>query len=131
MPAYAVDLLADALEGGIERARVLILGVTYRGDVKETAFSGAFAVAQELRDRGAHVVASDPLYAPAELAGLGFEPWTRTDVDAAILQADHASYAQLTPGDLPGVRVLVDGRGIVDAARWRAAGVVVRRIGAP
>lgn len=45
MPAYAVSLLARDLP--LSGARVLILGVTYRGAVKETAFSGAFA----LRDR--------------------------------------------------------------------------------
>ncbi len=54
MPAYAVRLLAEALGGdGPAGARVLILGVAYRGDVKETAFSGAFALRDELAARGA------------------------------------------------------------------------------
>jgi UDP-N-acetyl-D-glucosamine dehydrogenase len=130
MPAYAVELLVGELSGDIAGARVVILGVTYRGDVKETAFSGAFTVARELRARGARVLAADPLYTPAELSALGFEPWDGTPVDAVIVQADHARYAQLTPEDLPGARVLIDGRGIVDEAPWRAAGVPVRRIGA-
>jgi UDP-N-acetyl-D-mannosaminuronate dehydrogenase len=39
-------------------------------------------------------------------------------VDAAVVQADHAEYATLTPDDLPGVGVLVDGRRITDAAAW-------------
>ena len=47
MPAYAVERLAE-LAGGLAGARVLILGVAYRGDVKETAFSGAFAVRDAL-----------------------------------------------------------------------------------
>ena len=48
MPAYAVELLAKELPDGLEGVRVVILGVSYRGDVKETAFSGAFAVRREL-----------------------------------------------------------------------------------
>ena len=74
MPAYAVELLADAL-GTLDGARVLILGVAYRGGVKETAFSGAFPLRDALAARGATVVAADPLYDDAELAALGFAPW--------------------------------------------------------
>ncbi len=129
MPRYAVDLLAGELPDGLAGARVLILGVTYRGDVKETAFSGAFAVRQELERRGARTLADDPLYDDAELRALGFEPWNGEEVEAAILQADHSPYAELTPADLPGVRALIDGRDFIDPAPWRAAGVALRRIG--
>lgn len=41
MPGYAVDLLAAA-HGDLAGAPVLVLGATYRGGVKETAFSGVF-----------------------------------------------------------------------------------------
>jgi UDP-N-acetyl-D-glucosamine dehydrogenase len=125
MPAYAADLLGD-----VAGQRVLILGVAYRGGVKETAFSGAFALRDALEGRGAEVVAGDPLFDDDELRGHGFVPWDRTSaVDAAVVQADHAQYATLGAGDLPGVAVVVDGRGILDAARF--AGVPVRRIGRP
>lgn len=129
MPAYAIDLLEAALPGGLAGTRVLILGVTYRGDVKETAFSGAFAARGELERRGARALASDPLFDDEELRALGFEPWGGEGIDAAIIQADHSSYARLTPADLPGVRAVLDGRGVLDPARWQAAGVAVRRIG--
>ena len=54
MPAYAVELLSDLL-GGLDGTRVLILGVAYRGGVKETAFSGAFPLRDALLGRGAQV----------------------------------------------------------------------------
>ena len=130
MPAYAVDLLAEEL-GDLSGARVLILGVAYRGGVKETAFSGALPLRDELERRGAHVLATDPLYDAAELAGLGFEAWDGSALDAAILQADHPEYARLEPADLPGVRAVVDGRDVLDASALTAAGVRVRRIGRP
>ncbi len=124
MPAYAVDLL-----GEVEGTTALILGVAYRGGVKETAFSGAFGLRDELERRGARVVATDPLYDAAELAVLGFSAWTGEPVDVAVLQADHGEYAQLTPAGLPGLTTLVDGRGILDPARW--PGVALHRIGRP
>ena len=79
--------------------------------------------------RGAHPVAADPLFDDDELRSLGFEPWDGGAVDAAIVQADHAAYARLTPAELPGVRAVVDGRGILDPATWQAAGVALRGIG--
>ncbi len=130
MPAYAVDLLESAL-GGLDGARVLILGVAYRGGVKETAFSGAFPLRDELAKRGATAVAADPLYDAAELRTLGFEPWDGEPLDGAILQADHAQYRTLTPADLAGARAVVDGRDALDPAPFAAAGVALRRIGRP
>jgi UDP-N-acetyl-D-glucosamine dehydrogenase len=120
MPDYAAELLADLL-GGLDGTRVLILGVAYRGGVKETAFSGAFPLRDALLSRGAQVVASDPLYDGAELRALGFEPWDGEPVEGVVVQADHAEYATLEiPAD-----GIVDGRGIVRDA----GGVPLKRIG--
>jgi len=124
MPAYAADLLGD-----VAGRTVLILGVAYRGGVKETAFSGAFPLRDTLTARGATVVAADPLYTAEELGALGFAAWDGGAIDAAVVQADHGEYETLTSADLPGVTVIVDGRGILDAARF--APVPVRRIGRP
>ena len=123
MPGYAVDLLAAGY-GDLAGARVLVLGAAYRGEVKETAFSGVFPTVAELQRRGATVFVSDPLYTGSELEGLGLPPHKGEDVDAAVIQTDHASYASLTPKDLPGVKVLVDGRRVTDPASWEG----VRRI---
>jgi UDP-N-acetyl-D-mannosaminuronic acid dehydrogenase len=131
MPAYAVSRLVDALGRDLDGMRVLILGVAYRGGVKETAFSGAFAVRDAVAARGGVPLAADPLYDEQELTGLGFTAWDGSSIDGVIVQADHAEYRTLAPGALPGVQALVDGRGVVDIAAFVAAGVAVRRIGQP
>ena len=96
--------------------------------MKETAFSGVFATVAALAARGATVLVHDPLYTDDELAGLGFTAYHRGEpADAAVLQADHAEYAELGPDDLPGLRVFVDGRRISAADRW--PGVTYRVIG--
>jgi nucleotide sugar dehydrogenase len=117
MPLYSVDLLAAAY-GDLAGAAVLVLGASYRGGVKETAFSGVFPLVEELRSRGATPYVSDPMYSDEELEALGLTPHRGEDVEAAVVQADHAEYRTLTPQDLPGVRVLVDGRRVTDAAAW-------------
>lgn len=127
MPAYTVALLEGA-HGDLSGARVVVLGAAYRGGVKETAFSGVFDTVTELSARGATVLVHDPLYSDEELKALGFDAYhLGEEVDAAVIQADHADYRDLTPADLPGVRTLVDGRRMTDAADW--AGVTHRTVG--
>jgi UDP-N-acetyl-D-mannosaminuronate dehydrogenase len=129
MPAYAVGLLAELLGGGLRGRRVVVLGAAYRGDVKETAFSGVFGLRDALREAGATPVVTDPLFSDDELVALGLEPWDGGPLDGAVVQADHAAYRDLSPADLPGVDAVVDGRGVLDVGAWRAEGVAVRRIG--
>ena len=119
MPEHAVGLLAEAY-GDLSGARVVVLGAAYRGGVKETAFSGVFGTVEALARRGATPLVHDPLFSAEELSALGLTAYELGDpADAAILQADHAEYATLTSRQLPGVRVLVNGRGgfrIIDDA---------------
>ena len=127
MPAYTVGLLEGA-HGELTDARVAVLGASYRGGVKETAFSGVFAAVDALRARGATALVHDPMYTDEELKALGFQPYHLGDpVDAAVLQADHREYVDLGPGDLPGIATFVDGRRVSSAERW--PGVTYRAIG--
>jgi len=128
MPAHAVKLLADQL-GDLTGKKVAVLGVSYRGGVKESAFSGVFGVVTALKARGAIVQVHDPMYTDAEIQGLGFEPYSLgQQVDAVILQADHKEYKSLSAGDFPGVLAVVDGRRSFDPNNF--AGVKFRVIGA-
>jgi nucleotide sugar dehydrogenase len=114
MPSYAVGVLEGAY-GDLTGARVVVLGAAYRGGVKETAFSGVFPTVEALRARGAEVLVHDPMYTDDELAGYGWTAYHLGDaVDAAVIQADHAAYRSLAATDLPGLRVLVDGRRVSD-----------------
>jgi nucleotide sugar dehydrogenase len=129
MPAYAVGLLADAL-GSLEGLRVVVLGASYRGRVKETAFSGVFPTVAELRRRGAEALVHDPMFTDDELAAYGFTPYHLGEpVDAAVVQADHPEYRAIGPADLPGVRALLDGRNATDAARWEGVRRIVIGVG--
>lgn len=118
MPERLVERAAGLL-GDLAGMKAVVLGAAYRGGVKETAFSGVFPTVKALKDRGAQVVVHDPLYTDEELVALGFEPYAvGGDVDLAILQTDHADYRDLGPEQLPGVKLLVDGRAATDAERW-------------
>jgi nucleotide sugar dehydrogenase len=127
MPERCVDRLAEAY-GDLTGAVVVVLGACYRGGIKETAFSGVFPVVAALRRRGAVPVVHDPLYSPTELLALGLDPYLPCcRADAAVVQTDHIEYARMGPADLPHVRVVLDGRDVLDPALW--AGTTVIRLG--
>jgi nucleotide sugar dehydrogenase len=127
MPDYTIGLL-EGVHGELSGQRVVVLGAAYRGEVKETAFSGVFATVAALRSRGAVALVHDPMYTDEELRAFGFEPYHLGEkVDAAVVQANHASYATLGPDDLPGISTFVDGRRVSSASSW--PGVAYRAIG--
>lgn len=118
MPNYVVGRVEELI-GSLDGLKVVVLGASYRGKVKETAFSGVFATVAELKKRGAKVSVHDPMYSHDELAAFGWVPYTLgEEVDVAIVQADHPEYKALKPSDLPGVKLLADGRRITDPALW-------------
>ncbi len=125
MPAYTVGLAQAAL-GSLAEARALVLGAAYRGGVKETALSGVFPTVAALQAAGAQAFVHDPLYSPEELRDLGLVPYeVGQSVDVAILQADHPEYADWGAADLPGVKVVVDGRRALDPARFEEVDFLV------
>jgi nucleotide sugar dehydrogenase len=129
VPTRAVALL-QAMLGELAGRRVAVLGAAYRGNVKETAFSGVFPLVSALVEAGARPMVHDPLYSDDELIAMKLSPFRLGEpVDAAIVQADHPSYATLSSDDLPGIVGVLDGRGILDPTAF--PGVIVQRLGAP
>jgi nucleotide sugar dehydrogenase len=128
MPEHAVDLLVEEMPS-IRGKRIAVLGASYRGGVKETAFSGVFPVVNALKARGALAFVQDPMYSDDELKALGFAPYhLGEEIDGAIVQADHVEYRALKSSDLPGASAIVDGRRVLDALAF--PGIALRVIGA-
>ena len=118
MPEYVVDRVEEVI-GDLDGQEVVVLGASYRGKVKETAFSGVFETVNQLRKRGAKVKVQDPMYTDDEIKAFGWEPYNMgDDAEVVIIQADHPEYKELTPKDLPGIRLLFDGRRVTDPELW-------------
>jgi len=131
MARYGVERLEAAL-GSLQGSTVLILGLSYRPNVKEAAHSSALLLAAELRGRGARALVHDPLFSPAEIASLGLEPAGELPpprIDAIIVQALHDAYRDLDLGSFAGCRALLDGRNALERQRVEAAGMKYLGIG--
>lgn len=125
MPTYVVDRVEQTI-GELAGQRVVVLGASYRGGVKETAVSGVFPTVDELTKRGAVVTVHDPVFSDEELAGFGFTPHALGEaVDVAILQADHGEYRELGPANFPEIKLFADGRNFTDPAAWKGVPRIV------
>lgn len=127
MPDIYLHLLSEAL-GGLRDTRVVVLGVSYRPDVKETAFSAAFPVVAALRQHGASALVHDPLFSDQELKNLGFQPVNvleETPADAVIVLAYHQPYHDLDWKLFRGLRAVVDGQGALPSVLFDGTGVTL------
>lgn len=112
VPRRVIDVIETHV-GTLMGTSVLILGVTYRGGVKETFLSGAFALRDELDSRGAVVSAHDPLLDATSLESMGFVPASfPSDAAVIIIQNDSSEYFDLAVYDAPSAQLIVDGRNI-------------------
>jgi len=117
MPAKVVKFTEEQY-GPLKDTRIAVMGLTYRGDVKETAFSGAFPLIKEITERGGTAVIHDPLFTEQEILSLGLKPHRLGDpCDIAIIQADHTLYSTLTSSDFPETKLIIDGRNIIDETK--------------
>jgi len=127
----------ERLLGGLEGKHVLVLGASYREDVKELAFSTVFPIVELLHRGGAQVTVVDPLFEPVELRGLKAEVARDAGVvagkhvDAVVVQAWHSEFRDLDWSRFEGLKVVLDGRGSLDADTVRRAGATYVAIGTP
>lgn len=127
MPEYAAALAERANET-LDGKTVVVFGIAYRPGVKEHAFSGVFALTEALAARGAHVVVEDPLYSNDEIDALGLVPMGPDDAAQAEVVVVHTAHDQVRStgvASFPNVKTVVDGRGVVDPARWPGTRFVV------
>ena len=117
MAAYTVERLRDAL-GTLEGATVIVLGLAYRANVKESRHSSAFGLAEALRRARARVFVHDPLFAPDEIRAAGLEPPPSFPMPAGalVVQANHDAYRALDLRAFEGLRAVADPRGALDRA---------------
>jgi nucleotide sugar dehydrogenase len=112
MAQYAVQRI-EAVIGSLAHQSVLILGVAYRGNVRETAFTSAKLLQNALLEQNATVYVADPLFSEDELHSLGYTPLSpevESEIRAIILQADHQAYHSLDFSRFAACQVVLDGR---------------------
>jgi nucleotide sugar dehydrogenase len=115
MPSYMVSQI-DKLLSLDKSKKVLILGASYREKVKELAFSGVFAIQEELENLGYEVEVLDPLFTDEELVSSGLRPLTSKfeTFGAVVIQNSSQEFKKLflSAEDWKGLVAIFDGRNL-------------------
>ena len=138
---HAIRLVREALREcgkSLRRAKVVVLGVSYKPDVKNPHGSRSSELVGELARRCKEVVAYDPFYTRREMEELGY-PAAPTlteairDADCLVIAIGHSAFREM---DLRALRplmaekaALVDLSGIIGPGEALRAGFSYRGLG--
>jgi nucleotide sugar dehydrogenase len=121
MPEFAVRLLKQHF-GDLSRVNVGILGVTYRANVKETAYSGAFELVKILEKEQANTYVDDPMFSITEIVELGLNPLLdKEKIEVLVLHTSHGDYSEKFFSDFENLKIVLDGRNSVDPTWFNTA----------
>ncbi|WP_218974893.1 UDP-glucose/GDP-mannose dehydrogenase family protein [Streptomyces sp. NP160] len=138
--AKVVDLAREACGGSFIGRKIAVLGAAFKPHSDDVRDSPAISIAAQARLQGADVVVTDP-EAVANAQRLWGDLTYTEDTDEALRGADVVllltewpQYVGLDPTHVASLtrgRQVIDGRNVLDAAPWRAAGFTYRALGRP
>lgn len=118
MPLHMVELTLRAMNAAgraLKGSRIIVLGLSYRGNVKEHINSPSIPLANELIGWGSDVEVMDPYYTDDEIESYGFKPFSGSfrEADAIVVATDHKQFREINLKELREemrTPVIVDGR---------------------
>ena len=122
----------------LRRARIAILGISYKANVKNPAGSKALELVKRLRRRCKSVSVWDPFYTKSEAEALGYPAASSltealSDADCVIITVGHTKFKELDLRALKGLVadpcIIVDAAGAVEPGRARMLGLIYRGLG--
>jgi UDPglucose 6-dehydrogenase len=130
----------DDLVGGVAGRRIALLGLTFKPHTDDLRAAPALEIASMLLDRGATVVAFDPMESARRNARAQIRRLTvvssaieaLTDADAVALTTEWPEFVTLPWAQIAGVvrgRIVVDGRNALDPEAMVDAGFVYSSFG--
>lgn len=141
MPRHVAKLTSDGMRvcgRSLKRAKIVVLGISYRPNVKETRYSPSLELIAILKKRGARVTAFDPLFNASDMESLGLasEPTLRKAVekaDCVILAVGHDEFKSMDTVEIAAHMskkgLILDCTGILDPTSVEKTGLVYRGIG--
>jgi UDP-N-acetyl-D-glucosamine dehydrogenase len=97
MPTYVVEMVKDLAGGTAKGKKILVLGVTYKKDVKDLRESPALEIIELLKKQNANVAYSDPCIPYLRINNINLKA-TRiskshlSKQDCVVLVTDHSSF---------------------------------------
>jgi UDP-N-acetyl-D-mannosaminuronic acid dehydrogenase len=137
----ALELIRDAfraMEKTLKRSKIVVMGISYKPNVKEVKGSLVINLVKTLKDKGVRVSVFDPFYSFEEIRDLGLpaeENFTKTleSSDCIVIAVGHDKIKRLNLGKISVLMrkpaALVDLAHIIDPARAEKEGFIYRGLG--
>ena len=137
MPEHVIELTLDAFKEhnkSIQNSDVLILGISYKPDVKDIQLTPAEHIIEKLQKLGVNVHIYDPYFPSDQIFGINVEENLDviiSKVDAAIIVTAHKEFKKITISIFNQMKspILIDTRGIIDPTEAQQAKLIFRGLG--
>ena len=138
MPFHTIELLKDALNEinkSLSNSTILILGVSYKPDVKDIQISPVEKIVNILKEHDTNIMIYDPYFKNSNIFGID----TLKDyvenleyIDGMIIATGHKEFHNLEPHFLKLKMkhpIVIDSKNIIDQNKAKKAGLIYRGIG--
>jgi len=137
MPDHVVKLTSDAFKESnksLQNSDILILGVSYKPNVKDIQLSPAEKIIKKLQNLGANVYVYDPYFPSENVFGIKVEEnldYILPKMDAAIIVTAHDDFKKIKISSFIKMKspILIDTRGIIDPSSAKLEKIIFRGLG--
>ena len=137
MSDHVIDLVTDAFQEinkSVDKSKILILGVSYKPEVKDIQLTPAEDIIKKLQNIGVKILIYDPFYVGNKVFGIKVEEKITdviSEVDATIIVTAHKEFNLIDPSIFSQMKspILVDTSGMIDIISAKKIGLVFRGIG--
>jgi nucleotide sugar dehydrogenase len=137
MPEHVVELISDAFNESnqkLENSKILILGISYKPNIKDVQLSPAKIIVEKLQKLGVNVYLYDPFFSSTIIFGLETQNNLENilpEMDGAIIVTGHDYFKNIEISSFLKMKhsVLVDTRGIIDPVIAKKEKIIFRGLG--
>jgi len=137
MPDHTVELISDAFKEcnkSIQNSEILILGVSYKPNVKDIQLSPAEHIIKKLQNLGANVHIYDPNFSSSEVFGIKVEDNLDdilSKMDAAVIVTGHDDFKKIEISSFTKMKtpILVDTSRIIELQSIKQSNIIFRGLG--
>jgi len=137
MPEHVIQLTSNAFKESqklLENSKILILGVSYKPNVKDIQLTPAEEIIKKLQNLGSKILIYDPHFLSREVFGIITEKNIEdiiSDVDAIIIVTAHDEFKKIPISLFTQMKkpILIDTRGIIEPLEAKEQKIIFRGLG--
>ena len=137
MPDYVIRLTSDAFKESnksIKNSDILILGVSYKPNVKDIQLSPAEQIIRKFQNLGVNIHIYDPYFSSSKVFGIKVEENLDnilSKMDAVVIVTDHNEFKKIEISSFNKMEnpILIDTRGIFDPISVKHNNIIFRGLG--